>query len=336
MAPANRLEERNTCTGLIMNKQRIKLLVFWGIGTIIVLLLMLELFLRCHYGLCDAVLMRADDEYEYIAKPSQKRKRLGHTVIYNSQSMRNEELLPDSLRILCLGDSILNGGTITDQKHLATSIMSSSLSDALGAKVQVLNVSAGSWGPDNCLAWLKRHGDFGAKGIVLVVSSHDVHDTMTFVPVVGILKSYPSRQYPLAVLELWDRYLFPQSKVFSMTKDEIDDSFRKEHHIEATNVAFNPGFQGLLDYANEHGLPFAIFLHATLFELNKGVYDADGQAIIDFCQKNHIPLIQDLGHGLTRECIYKNDYLHYSKEGHALMAKLLLPFCHETLIKEKR
>ena len=319
-----------------MNRRRIKLLVYWGFGAVIVLFLGLEFFLRCHYGLGDAVLMRADDEYEYIAQPSQRRRRFGHTVIYNSQSMRNEELVPGSLRILCLGDSILNGGTITDQRHLATSIMSSSMSETLGVKVQMLNVSAGSWGPDNCLAWLKRHGDFGAKGIVLVVSSHDVHDTMTFVPVVGILKNYPSRQYPLAVFELWDRYLFPKSTIFSMTKAEVDESFRKEHHIEATNVAFNPGFQGLLDYANEHGLPFAIYLHATLFELNKGVYDADGQAIIDFCKKNHISLIQDLGHGLTRECIYKNDYLHYSEEGHALMAKLLLPFCHETLTKEKR
>ena len=116
-----------------MNRRRIKLLVYWGFGAVIVLFLGLEFFLRGHYGLGDAVLMLADDEYEYIAQPSQRRRRFGHTVIYNSQSMRNEELVPGSLRILCLGDSILNGGTITDQRHLATSIMSSSLSSNRGS-----------------------------------------------------------------------------------------------------------------------------------------------------------------------------------------------------------
>ena len=316
-------------------KSKRRLIAYAFIGSVL-LLLMLELYLRFHYGLCSAVLMRADDDYEYIAQPNQKQKRFGNKVQYNSLSMRNEELREGSIRILCLGDSILNGGTLTDQRLLATSILSSDLSKEFGRDVQVLNVSAGSWGPDNCMAWLKRHGDFGAVAIVLVVSSHDVHDTMTFVPIVGKSKSFPTRQYPLALIELLDRYLFPQSKLFNMTKDEADAAFRREHHIEKTDIAFNPGFLGILEYAREHRLPFLIYLHATLYELEIGSYDEDGRAIMDFCQRNAIPLIQDLGHGLTKQCIIHNDYLHYSEDGHSLMAKLLAPFCKDVLLKSQR
>ena len=300
------------------------------------LFLAVELYLRFQYGLCSAVLMRADDDYEYIAQPNQKQKRFGNRVLYNSLSMRNEELREGSIRILCLGDSILNGGTLTDQRRLATSILSHELSKEAGKDVQVLNVSAGSWGPDNCMAWLKRHGDFGAIAIVLVVSSHDVHDTMTFVPIVGKSKSFPTRQYSLAIIELLDRYLFPQNKLFNMTKDEADAAFRKEHHIEKTDVSFNPGFQGILDYALERRMPFAIYLHATLYELEKGSYDDDGKAVIDFCQRNSILLFQDLGHGLTQQCIRENDYLHYSDAGQSLMARLLLPFCKDALQQPQR
>ena len=285
-----------------------------------------ELFLRVHYGLCDAVLMRTDDDYEYIAKPNQRRKRFGNRVFYNSFSMRNDELRSNSTRILCIGDSILNGGTLIDQYDLATSILSERLSTNLKTYIQVLNISAGSWGPDNCLAWLKKHGDFGAKAIILVVSSHDVHDTMTFVPVVGHSKSYPSRQYSLAIFELWDRYLFPHTNIFHQTKASKEDEFRREHHIEQTNIAFNPGFEGILNYSKEHGIPFAIYLHATLYELNVNAYDKDGQAIINFCKEHGIPLMMDLKEGLSKQCFYKEDYMHYGKDGQRLMADILYPF----------
>ena len=305
----------------------------WLFVVAILLLLGAELFLRVHYGLCSAVLMRADDDYEYIAQPKQDRMRLGNRVLYNSYSMRSEELKDGSLRILCLGDSILNGGTLTDHEKLATTILSKELTVKINHEVQVLNVSAGSWGPDNCYAWLKRNGDFGAKLIVLVVSSHDVHDTMTFVPVVGRMKAFPVRQYPLALIEVCDRYLFPKSKLFNMTKDQADAAFRKENHIETTQVPFNPGFAAISEYASGKGMPFIVYLHASHDEFNAGTYDRDGQAIISFCKDRRIPFICDLENGLTSECFRENDYLHYNALGQALLAKLLMPVCLQELEK---
>lgn len=59
--------------------------------------------------------------------------------------------------VLGLGDSVINGGVLTDQDSLATTRLSELLSKLIRKKVQVLNVSAGSWGPDNCEAYLNRY-----------------------------------------------------------------------------------------------------------------------------------------------------------------------------------
>lgn len=63
----------------------------------------------------------------------------------------------------------------------------------------MLNISAGSWGPDNCAAYLKEKGTFGAEGIILVVSSHDAHDNMNWQTVVGQSVAFPDKQYKLSI-----------------------------------------------------------------------------------------------------------------------------------------
>ena len=105
-----------------------------------------ELVLRFAFGFCDALLYNESDKYEYIAQPNQDRHRFGAYIHYNSFSQRNGE--PDStkLRVLGLGDSVLFGGTWMDQDSLASTLFS----DETGT--QMLNISAGSWGPDNCAA----------------------------------------------------------------------------------------------------------------------------------------------------------------------------------------
>ena len=95
--------------------------------------------------------------------------------------------------ILGLGDSVLFGGLQSDQDSIATSIFTNE-----EKKYQMLNISSGIWGPDNCAAYLKEKGFFNAKKMFLVVSSHDAYDNMNFSPVVGVHKSYPNRQYTLA------------------------------------------------------------------------------------------------------------------------------------------
>ena len=290
-----------------------------------------ELFLRFRYGLCDAVLMKEDPDYEYIAQPDQNRKRLGNQIKYNSFSMRTDELRNGSVRIICIGDSILNGGTLTDHTQLATTLLSRRLSETLQKDVQVLNISAGSWGPDNCAAYLNKHGHFGASALFLVTSSHDVKDTMTFVPVVGKLKYFPSKQYPLAIIELLDRYLNMDMSFFHKTKDKADADFRKQHNIEQSATVFNPGYAALVEYAKQHKIPLYFYLHAEQKELKQNKYDPSGTEIIAFAEANKIPLFCDLKLGLNEA--WFRDPIHYSSAGQQKMAEILYPEM-EKILKE--
>src|SRR5690606_12796944 len=137
--------------------------------SLLFLLVCVELILRLGYGFCNAPLYVKDPDYEYIYAPNQSVKRFGNTIRTNSLSMRNEELsVADSTVILLIGDSVVNGGSLTDNEDLASTLLETRLSDKLGHKVRVLNISAGSWGPDNGAAYLKKHGTFGAKLMCLV------------------------------------------------------------------------------------------------------------------------------------------------------------------------
>ena len=316
--------------------KRIKIISIWLLASLVSSLLIGELILRFAFGFCDAVLMRADDDYEYIAQPNQKRRRFGCRIIYNSYSVRSEELRPDALKILCVGDSLINGGTLTDHNDLATTILSHQLSEEIQQDVQVLNISAGSWGPDNNAAYLKKHGIFGAKAIVLVTSSHDAHDTMTFVPIVGRLKYFPTRQYSLALLELYDRYIRKHQSSSWLTKDEADANFRREHHIEQNAGEFNSGFLMLKQIAEENGIPFILYLHPERYEKQQGKYNSQGQEILSFCEQYGIDVINEMQHGITEECYRKNDYIHYSTIGQKKLSDNLKVKLVKILGKYKR
>ncbi len=177
----------------------------WAICLSVVFLALGELCLRHFLGLANAPLYYESDNYEYMACPNQDGYRFGHHYHYNSYSQRSEE--PDSTKVIVLGlgDSVLFGGAMSDQDSIATSLFT----DETG--MQMLNISAGSWGPDNCAAYIKEKGLFMAKAMFLLVSSHDAHDNMDFQKVVGVHDSYPNKQYVFAWSELIARYLYPRT-----------------------------------------------------------------------------------------------------------------------------
>jgi len=190
----------------------------WSIRLAIALVLLLiagELTARFYFGLGDPPLSMADPEIEYLFKPDQDCKRFGRHVKYNHYSMRSDDFSEPKakrggIRILVLGDSVINGGVLTDQEELATSIMQKDLPARIGAPVEIGNISAGSWGPPNQLVYLKRYGLFEADAVVMVFSSHDAFDAPTFEPAVDVLPSLPSRKPISALWEGITRYLIPK------------------------------------------------------------------------------------------------------------------------------
>lgn len=278
--------------------QRIFLLIF------LALLIVSEIILRQIYGFTDAVIFKEDKEFEYIPVP-QTRLRFGNLIKYNSLSQRNREpTSQDSNVILFFGDSVLNGGVQVNQDSLATEKLTNYLSHTLNEDILIMNISAPSWGPDNGFAYLKKYGDFGAKKILLVVSSHDAFDNMTFEKVIGVNANYPDKQYKLALHELWSRYVFPRLITPFINKPKGDTH----------ETIFNSGFENFKNYADSTNIPLTIYLHPEKTEILGGEYNLEGKKIIEFCQKNSVHIIKGLDHDTHLDSYLDN--IHLSEKGH--------------------
>lgn len=284
----------------------------------VILLASAELVLRFIFGFCDAVLYQESGRYEYIAQPNQHRYRFFSHIDYNSFSQRSDE--PDTTKtiILGLGDSVIFGGTMIDQDSIATTLFT----EMTG--MQMLNISAGSWGPDNCAAYLREKGTFGAKAMILVCSSHDAYDVMSHQPVVGIYPNYPDCQYKLALCELFDRYLLPRVapclKVGSELVDPDAAVVRGKNGVAKKSSMFNPGFSELKGISDSLNIPLVVYLHAELSELEAGDYNEMGQSIITWAEANKIPLINGMTNG--EQAYMYRDVIHLNESGQRHLATI--------------
>lgn len=176
-----------------------------GLG-VIVGVLVAELALRYGLGLGDPPLYEPHPTIEYVMKPGIYR-RFGNRITVNSMGMRSPESVvhpakPNVRRVLVIGDSIVNGGSLTDDDDLATSLLERRLSAE--TPIAFGNVSAGSWGPENWLAFLHERGTFQAEFAVLVINDGDATDVPTFAP---LGPDHPISKPPLALWEAMVRYL---------------------------------------------------------------------------------------------------------------------------------
>jgi hypothetical protein len=334
--------------------------IFYRILILIVLLAgTAEIVLRVKYGFCNSPLYISDPDFEYIYAPNQDVKRFGYTLRTNHFSMRNEEVLPtDSLVILLIGDSVVNGGSLTDQDSIASTIMEKRFLHDFKTRVRVLNISAGSWGPDNIAAYLKKYGTFKAKLICLVTSSHDAHDIMSHQSPVGIDPGMPDKQYKVALYELWDRYgwmffyfyhtfydsLFSSPKTDQNPQKETTDPANTESAkqeelnnagIRKPGLTFNPGYEQLHELARQQSIPFFIYLHPEISEIESGRFNDQGEEIIDFAKKKNIRLINELGFCVSTKLYRNMDVVHYNSQGQIFMANNLYPLFQEYLNLKK-
>lgn len=284
------------------------------------ILIVIECILRFCFGFCDALLYQSSDQYEYILQPNQNRYRFGTRLITNSYSQRSEK--PDSTKtiVLGLGDSIIYGGGWMDHDSLATTLFSNETG------MQMLNISCGSWGPDNNMAYLREKGTFGAKAMVLVCSSHDAYDGMSFVPVVGVWPNYPDKQYKLAIWELIDRYMIPYIKLKTQTKHYADPDAEVEKKAEDRQVIqkspyFVKGFDDLKHISDSLQIPFYIYLHAEQGEIEAGGYNDMGQQIMMWADSAHIQLINGIKEGESIDMYH--DAIHFNECGQRHLANVL-------------
>lgn len=237
-----------------------------AIGILIVALIVIsELIAKFYLGLGDPPLMMSDPDIEYLYQPLQDGCQLHNRYIYNAYSMRSEQFSikktdVNEVRILVFGDSVINGGNLTDQNELATEIIRRRLTEKLNKPVVVGNISAGSWGPGNYLAYAKKYGLFDADIIVVILSSHDYADNPTFEPIVGINPMFPDKKPFLAITEAIVRYLpryLPSNKSIKT---------KKEPNPEDIKLATD-AIRSLADLSQEHGAVFLIALYPEKDEI---------------------------------------------------------------------
>ena len=303
-----------------MRQKTVKRVFIWAFVSLAIALVLIEIVLRISFGFCDALLYQSSDKYEYIAQPNQIRHRFGARLLTNSYSQRSEE--PDStkVKILGLGDSVIFGGSWMDHDSLATTLFSNE------TDMQMLNISAGSWGPDNCVAYLKEKGTFSAKAMVLVCSSHDAYDAMSFVPVVGVWPNYPGKQYKVAIWEAIERYMIPCIKAKMNTKQYADpDAEVKKRAADRQVIQKSPyfvkGFDNLKQMADSLSIPFWIYLHAELGELKQRRYNDMGQQIILWADSARVPLVNGIEERERPEMYH--DAIHFNEKGQRHLAGIL-------------
>jgi lysophospholipase L1-like esterase len=176
----------------------------------IALLAAIELPCRA-FGLHRPVLYEAT-AYGYRVKPFQEIHRFGNRYFSNEFGLRSEPTSPlparGMVRILCLGDSITNGGAITDQAETYPYLLQRKLR-ANNANVEVLNASAPGWAVANAAGWLRFNGTFGAQVVLLTVGTADLFQSEETAAIVGRHPSFPSVSPALAIEELLRRYAIP-------------------------------------------------------------------------------------------------------------------------------
>lgn len=176
-------------------------------------LVVIEAILRLAFGLGNPVLLQADADTGYRFRPNQTAFRFGKRIRYNQYSQRSQPINAHkpqgTLRILMVGDSILNGANPTDQNDIISELFKARLMAKI-RPVEVLNASAGSWGIGNELGYIRKFGTFESDAVILELSTHDLtQPTSTSQRLVND-PNYPTQPPILALQEVWTRYALPK------------------------------------------------------------------------------------------------------------------------------
>lgn len=268
-----------------------------------------------YYGLTSFPLFISSPDFEYISAPNQDVTIYRNRFVTNQYSQRSFFLQKtDTLVYLLIGDSVVYGGNSIDQDSLASTILETKLRRKTGRPVRVLNISSKSWGLDNAAAYLRKYGSFSADKVVLVVSSHDAYDNMTFKPIVGVDDSHPEQNAKLA----WSKII---EKAWPVIRDKLRGNAVKVDTSGLTETrTFNSGFDSFRTLTDTLHIPLYVYFHKTTDEIQTNKFDKGGDEIRAYCQRHSIPLLDNN----ETPNLYE-DYIHFNKSGQRFLSDRLYP-----------
>lgn len=251
-----------------------------------------ELFCRYYLGLGTPPLSIAHPTIEYMWAPKQDLYRFGNHMFINEFGMRSATFSAEKpageFRVLVIGDSVIDGGALTDQADLATDILS--VDGAL-----YLNASAGSWGPENEEAYIAQFGTFDADMLILVLSTHDAGDVPRFAALNPA--THPTETPWFALSEAVSRYL-PRYMPWKEKQKEIVRPPAESALAAITRIV-------------RLSIPVCVITHADRMESRSGVRGDGYSAILNAA--SGFPIVDD-AQFINAETGYR-DIIHLSKEG---------------------
>lgn len=307
------------------------------LAVIVGFLLLLEVVLRVLFGFGNPLIYIADERIGYLLAPNQRTRRFGNRIAINEYSMRSLPTRvtpsPSSLRVLLVGDSIANGGWWTDQEQTIAATMTqllqvSSVAGKTFNQVEVLNASANSWGPRNELAYLQRFGTFNAQAVVLLINTDDLFATApTSIPV-GRERNYPARRPPLALVEVFSRYVLPDKPVPELKAVQDEPGDRVGFNLEAIKE-----MQAITRQTNSQ---FLLVMTPLLREIGEpGSRDYEHQArqrLTDFTQThqiNYIDFLPLLNSAEQPATLYR-DHIHLSPQGNHFVSEIVSHYLEQS------
>jgi hypothetical protein len=303
-----------------------------ALATVLLTAVSVEGVARFALGLGDPPLSVALPDIEYVFRPGTYR-RFGNTVHVNAWHMRSAEIAAhktdaDEVRVMFMGDSVVNGGSLTDQADLATERVQHELRSALARPVVVGNISAGSWGPGNLLAYTRRFGLFEADVVVLVLNSLDASDNPTGEPIVGVDPSFPAERPWFAISEGFTRYLLPRVWTRRIRLPTLPDP--AEAMAEGIRALGD-----LVDVAESRGAAVIILHFPNRSELS-GTMLPGHAAIAQLAAERSVPFIElvpALSAAVTAgtDPYRANDTIHPNAMGQRILADKVLPVILEVI-----
>lgn len=282
-----------------------------------------ELFARWHLGLGTPALMIADAELEYRYLPDQDVMRFGNRICLDSLGMRSAgpaagtEAAAEAFRVLVLGDSVINGGSLTDHEKLATTLLQKSLERRLGGPVWVGNASAVSWGPENLLAFVERHGALDADAAVVQVAAHDIEDVRRFRPLTA---SQPTSTPYSAVWEGVTRYVPNWLRGRRSTGDKPNGAIGWDPEDRRASESAMRELLAVL----ESEAPVVVLYQAELGESRKARNLEAKATFAALAAEGGFPFVDMSPEAEDARSLYR-DSIHPSNEGHRRIAEMLTP-----------
>ncbi|MEI7782019.1 MAG: hypothetical protein WCJ18_08870, partial [Planctomycetota bacterium] len=226
-----------------------------------------------------------------------------------------------------IGDSVLNGGSLTDDADTATGVLNALDVDIQDRPVSFMNLSAGSWAPPQQLAYLKAYGTLDANLVVLVLSSHDALG-----PMADDKPPYPTVKPWLATEELLMRYVLgfrrhifaDDNRGWEATAAQVPAAVQRQNN--PTAVA-SWCLDEIVTLCASKGIPVGAVLWPTMLEATRGTWDATVDPIVAVLDKRGVLSLDLLASSkdcIDRGCLIYRDGIHATEAGQKLLAGAIL------------